>query len=323
MRILFFGTPGFAVPSLRALRGAGHEVVAVVTQPDRSHGRSRSRVVAPAVKLEAERSGLVLLQPDKPVGVQLIDQLSALGADLGVVVAYGHILRPQVLAIPRRGMVNVHASLLPRWRGAAPIQWAIRSGDRTTGITIMQMEAGLDSGPVWLARSTPIGLHETAGALTDRLSLLGAEALLEALPLLSSGARPVAQDESAVTFAPKIDRTTAHIDWSDSAAQLAQHVAAFDPVPGAWTTLGGVDVKVFGAEGASGAAGIGAHETHAAPTASALQTPGMVRRADDVLEVTTGSGILLLREVQPAGKKRQPVAEWVRGRGVAAGARFR
>ncbi len=189
MRIIFFGTPSFAVPSLRALLGAGHEVVAVVTQPDRSHGRSRSVVVAPPVKVAAEAAGLQVLQPDKPVGVQLIDQLNAFEADLGVVVAYGHILRPQVLAIPRLGMINVHASLLPRWRGAAPIQWTIRNGDRTTGVTIMQMEAGLDSGPVWHARATPIAPGETGGTLTERLSLLGAETLLEALPMLVSGAR--------------------------------------------------------------------------------------------------------------------------------------
>ena len=307
MRIIFFGTPDFAVPSLRALLGAGHEVVSVVTQPDRPHGRSRSVVVAPAVKVAAEQSGVPVLQPDKPVGVQLIDQLSALGADLGVVVAYGHILRPQVLAIPRLGMINVHASLLPRWRGAAPIQWAIRSGDRNTGVTIMQMEAGLDSGPVWHTRSIPIGPNETGGTLTERLSVLGAEALIEALPLLSSGARPVIQDEAGVTLAPKIDRTVARIDWNEPAEKLAHHVAAFDPVPGAWRTLAGADVKLFGAKGAKGAKGA---------------EPGTVLSADDLLHIATGDGSLIVSEVQPAGKKRQPVAEWVRGRGVVVGARF-
>ena len=308
MRIIFFGTPAFAVPSLRALQEAGHEVVAVVTQPDRSHGRSRSVVVAPPVKLVADKTGLPVLQPDKPVGVQLIDQLTALGADLGVVVAYGHILRPQVLVIPRLGMINVHASLLPRWRGAAPIQWAIRSGDRTTGITIMQMEAGLDSGPAWHARATPIGPGETGGGLTERLSVLGAESLLEALPRLESGARPVAQDETAVTFAPKIDRGSARIDWNESATTLSHHAAAFDPVPGAWTTLGGMDVKLF--------------QARMAEMTGNQTAPGTILRADDELEITTGEGTLLVREVQPAGKTRQPVAAWVRGRGVAAGARF-
>ena len=311
MRILFFGTPAFAVPSLRALLDAGHEVVAVVTQPDRSHGRSRSVVVAPPVKVAAEEAGLLVLQPDKPVGAQLIDQLSAIGADLGVVVAYGHILRPQVLAIPRLGMINVHASLLPRWRGAAPIQWAIRSGDTTTGITIMQMEAGLDSGPVWHERATPIVPGETGGALTERLSLLGAEALLEALPRVTSGGRPVPQDERTVTLAPKIDRAIARIDWNRSAEDLAHHVAAFDPAPGAWTRLGEVDVKLFRA-GMTSTSGL----------AGGAGGAGTVTRADDVLEVITGNGRLLVHEVQPAGKKRQPVADWVHGRGITAGARF-
>ena len=307
MRIIFFGTPGFAVPSLHALLETGHEVVAVVTQPDRPHGRSRSVVVAPPVKLAAEGAGLLLLQPDTPVGVQLIDQLSEFRADLGVVVAYGHILRPQVLAIPRLGMVNIHASLLPRWRGAAPIQWAIRAGDQTTGVTIMQMEAGLDSGPIWLSHTTPISPGETAGTLTDRLSILGAQALLEALPQVESGAQPLAQDPAAVTFAPKIDRGIARIDWNESAQTLAHHLAAFDPVPGAWGTLAGLEVKLFGAQSSEGRDGA---------------EPGTVLRADNLLAIATGDGILTIQEAQPAGRKRQPVAEWVRGRGVVAGARF-
>lgn len=307
MRIVFFGTPEFAVPSLRALAGSGHELAGVVTQPDRPAGRSRSVVVAPAVKVAAETLAVPVLQPDKPVGGPFIDQLASVGADLGIVVAYGHILRPQVLAIPRLGMINVHASLLPRWRGAAPIQWAIRSGDPTTGITIMQMEAGLDSGPVWHARSVPIGPEDTGGSLTRRLSLLGAEALLEALPRLTSGAQPTPQDGGGVTLAPKIDRSVARMDWSRTADDLAHHVAAFDPVPGAWSAVGGADVKIFSAQRTDGAEG---------------GVPGTVIRAGEQLEIATGNGTLLVREVQPAGKKRQAVAEWVRGRGIAAGARF-
>lgn len=307
MRILFFGTPEFAVPSLRSLVGAGHDVAAVVTQPDRPTGRSRSQLVAPAVKVAAEELGIPVLQPDKPVGAEFVDQVTGLAADLGVVVAYGHILRSHLLAIPRLGMINVHASLLPRWRGAAPIQWAIQAGDTSTGVTIMQMEAGLDSGPAWHNRAIPIGPDDTGGSLTERLSVLGAEALLEALPLLSSDTRPLVQDESGVTLAPKIDRATARIDWSRPARQLMNHVAAFDPVPGAWARLGDADVKLFGAT---------------VMPASGDGTAGVVMRADDLLEVGTGSGVLGVREVQIAGKKRQPVAEWVRGRGVAVGAQF-
>ena len=175
MRILFFGTPEFAVPSLRALAEAGHEVAAVVTQPDRSTGRSRSVVVPPPVKVAAEGLGIPVLQPDKPVGTQFIDQLSCASRRiLAWSSPTGTSSGRKSSPFPRLGMINVHASLLPRWRGAAPIQWAIRAGDRTTGITIMQMEAGLDSGPVWHARSIPIGPGDTGGSLTERLSVLGA-----------------------------------------------------------------------------------------------------------------------------------------------------
>jgi len=203
MRIIFFGTPVFAAPSLRALAGAGHEVAAVVTQPDRSTGRSRSVVVAPAVKVAADELGIPVLQPERPVGAQFIDELMAVGADLGVVVAYGHILKAEVLQALPRGMINVHASLLPRFRGAAPIQHAILAGESETGVSIMQMDEGLDSGPVLHRVATPIAPGETAGALTGRLAELGATALVEALSLMAAGlARPQPQNSSAATFAP-------------------------------------------------------------------------------------------------------------------------
>lgn len=307
MRILFFGTPAFAVPSLQALIAGGHDVVAVITQPDRSHGRSRSVVLPPPVKLEAIAQDIPVLQPEKPVGSEFLDDLRSWNADLGVVVAYGHILRTDVLRTPTFGMVNVHASLLPRWRGAAPIQWAIRSGDSETGITIMQMEAGLDSGPIWHVRSMPIESGETAGALTERLSHLGAEALLEALPAITAGGTPAPQDTARVTLAPKVDRSMARIDWSASAGALAHHLAAFDPSPGAWTTLDGIDLKLFRAEAAHG---------------NGALAPGTVLGAGEHLVVATGEGSLLVHEVQPSGKKRQAVAEWVRGRGIAVGDLF-
>ncbi len=312
MRIIFFGTPEFAVPSLRALLGAGHEVVAVVTQPDRSHGRSRSVVVAPPVKVAALAAGLPVLQPDKPVGAQFIDQLTAFGADLGVVVAYGHILRPQVLAIPRLGMINVHASLLPRWRGAAPIQWAIRSGDRTTGVTIMQMEAGLDSGPVWHARGhshRPRRDRRHPDRAAERPgrggTARGASAVRQRSP--SQWRRTTGARHARAQDRPRHCRAST---GTSAPRQLAHHVAAFDPVPGAWTTLAGVDVKLFGAR-AQGAEGAEAEDARCG-------APGG-RRARDRAPATASS---LVREVQPAGKKRQPVAEWVRGRGIAVGARF-
>jgi methionyl-tRNA formyltransferase len=306
MRIVFFGTPEFAVPSLRALLRERYEVVGVVTQPDRPQGRSRSTLVAPPVKAEAVAAGLPVLQPARPTGDVFLAGLRRLEPDLGVVVAYGHILRSEVLTLPRLGMINVHASLLPRWRGAAPIQHAILAGETETGVSIMQMDAGLDSGPVLHRVATPIGPEETAGALADRLAELGATALVDALSLLTGGfARPTPQDAAAVTLAPKIDRDSARLDWGRDAASLARQVRAFDPAPGAWTTLDQDPLKLFGAV-ATGDRG----------------EPGRVLAAGDRLVVGCGVGALSVREVQPAGRTRLSVADWTRGRGIAVGARL-
>lgn len=304
----FFGTPAFAVPSLDALLSSGCDVVAVVTQPDRPQGRSRSTLVAPPVKDAASARGIPVLQPERPVGDAFERDLAALAPDLAIVVAYGHLLRPHVLAIPRLGMVNVHASLLPRWRGAAPIAWAIAAGDRESGVSIMRMTAGLDSGPVWAIRSLPIGDTTTAGELTTRLSHLGAALLVETLPAITSGVEPQPQDEAAVTLAPKVGHHIARLDWSLAADELARRVRAFDPAPGAWTMLDGTQVKFFGARSES------------APMAMA--PAGTVLSATDVLRVATGGGVLVVHEVHPAGKRRQPVEGWLRGRGIAPRARF-
>jgi methionyl-tRNA formyltransferase len=306
MRIVFFGTPEFALPSLRALLRERHAVVGVVTQPDKPQGRSRSALVPPPVRLEAERAGIAVLQPVRPLGDVFLARLRHLEPDLGVVVAYGHILRPAVLAVPPLGMLNVHASLLPRWRGAAPIQHAILAGEPETGVSIMRMEEGLDSGPVLHRVPTPIEPGETAGALAARLAELGAEALVRALSQLASGtARPEPQDPLRATFAPKIDRESARLDWRRGAETLARQVRAFDPVPGAWTTHEGGPLKLFGA-----AVGPGRGE------------PGCVLAAGERLVVGCGEGTIELAEVQPAGKRRLPVADWVRGRGISLGARL-
>jgi len=306
MRIVFFGTPEFAVPSLQALLRERYQVVGVVTQPDKPQGRSRSTLVPPPVKQEAERAGIPVLQPVRPLGDVFLAGLRRLEPELGIVVAYGHILRSAVLSLPTQGMINVHASLLPRWRGAAPIQHAILAGDRETGISIMQMEEGLDSGPVLHRIATPLGDGETAGALATRLSELGATALVDALSLLTGGfAKPEPQDSAAVTLAPKIDRDSARIDWRREADALARLVRAFDPAPGAWATLGDGPVKLFGA----------------AATDQAGE-PGQVLAAGDRLVVGTGRGALEVREVQPAGRTRLTVGDWVHGRGIAAGDRL-
>jgi methionyl-tRNA formyltransferase len=306
MRIVFFGTPEFAVASLNALLRERFTLAGIVTQPDKPQGRSRSTLVPPAVKLAALDAGLPILQPARPVGDLFLAGLRRLEADLGVVVAYGHILRPEVLQTPARGMINVHASLLPRFRGAAPIQHSILAGDRETGISIMQMEEGLDSGPVLHRVSTPIADGDTGGTLTTRLATLGASALVEALALMAARAeRPEPQDACAATYAPKISRETARLDWTRDAASLERQVRAFDPVPGAWTALDGAPVKLFG-----GMPAVGGGE------------PGVVLTASDRLVVGAGAGAIAVSEVQPAGRNRMTVEEWVRGRGIAAGSRF-
>lgn len=306
MRIVFFGTPAFAVPSLRALLREQYQVVGVVTQPDRAQGRSRSRLVAPPIKLEAEAAGLPVLQPPRPMGDVFLANLRRLEPDLAVVVAYGHILRSDVLSTPPLGMINVHASLLPRWRGAAPIQHAIIGGDAETGVSIMQLDAGLDSGPVLHRVATPIGPDETAGELAARLAELGAAALVDALSLLTGGvARPEPQDPAGATLAPKFDRDDARLNWSDEAEALARRVRAFDPAPGAWALHGDKPLKLFGAA-----------------ASSQPGEPGRILAAGDRLVIGCGQSALSVREIQPAGRGRLPVADWIRGRGIAVGDRL-
>ncbi len=307
MRVVFFGTPEFAVPSLRALLDHRSEVVGVVTQPDRPQGRSRTTLVPPPVKRAAIDAGLPLLQPERPVGDLFAASLRHLRADLGVVVAYGHILRPEILAVPPRGMINVHASLLPRYRGAAPIPWSILNGDEITGVSIMRMEAGLDSGPVLNRASTPIAPDETGGSLSDRLADIGAEALVEVVARLGKGDLPGdPQDHSAATYAPKIDRDTTRLSFTGPALGAARRVRAFDPTPGAWAMHRDDPVKLFGARVVSGTGTPG--EVLAAGRRSLV-----IACQDEAIEVL---------EVQPAGKTRITVDAWVRGRGVTVGDRF-
>ncbi len=247
LRIVFAGTPEFAVPSLRAA-AERHEVVAVYTQPDRPAGRGRDLRPSP-VKLEAVRRGIPVLQPDTLRSALSRDALRALQPDLLVVVAYGLILPQAILDIPRYGGWNVHASLLPRWRGAAPIQRAIEAGDRETGVCLMQMAKGLDTGPVLLVQRIAIGDAETGGQLHDRLAALGAQTLSDGLGLLRAGLKPVAhaQPDVGVTYAHKFDKSEARLDWSRPAGELARKVRAFNPWPMAETTLDGERVRVHAA----------------------------------------------------------------------------
>ena len=310
MRLVFFGTPDFAVPSLRGLAGEGFDVVAVVTQPDRPHGRSRSQLVAPPVKEAALAEGLPVLQPEQPNDPAFLDALRPYEPDLGVVVAYGHILRPALLELPTRGMINVHASLLPALRGAAPIQHAIMQGLEETGITIMQMAAGMDTGPILHQVSTPVASDETGGELESRLAEIGGLALIEALALLEAGVLvPRAQDDDRATYAPKLSVESARIAWAASAVTVARFIRGLDPRPGAWTELRGKRIKLFGAR--------------AAGSAPADAAPGQIVETDPALLVATGDDVLQILDVQPEGKGRLAAADWVRGRGAHPGDRFR
>lgn len=308
MKILFWGTPEFAAPPLRALLGEGFEVVGVVTQPDRPQGRHHSAVVASPVKRIAVEESLPVLQPERPRGAEFIDTVRALEPDLSVVVAYGHILPREVIELPRLGTLNIHASLLPAWRGAAPIQAAIRAGDGETGVTIMRMVSRLDAGPILLQVPTPIADDETYGELQLRLSELGALALIEALSLLDIGqATEWPQDEARATFAPKIGRDDARIDWTRRPHDVARVVRAYDPKPGAFTTLAGNELKLFGARTTD-------------PPPDSAPAPGTVVAIDDAGGVIAcDGGVVRVLDAQPAGKRRLSVAELARGRGIRVG----
>jgi len=300
MRLVFAGTPDFAVPSLRAAAARG-EVVAVYTQPDRPAGRGRGLAASP-VKQEAQRLGLPVLQPDTLRTMEARRALRALQPDLMVVVAYGLLLPPKVLEIPTHGCWNVHASLLPRWRGAAPIQRAIEAGDAETGVCLMQMEKGLDTGPVLLSQATPIGEHETGGQLHARLADLGAQVLADGLALLRAGVRPTPQPQPAegATYAHKLDKAEARLDWTQPADVLARKVRAFEPWPVAEAELAGERLRIHGAV--------------ALPLAHGA-APGSVLFAGKAgIDVACGEGALRIRSLQRAGGKVITAADYLNAR---------
>jgi methionyl-tRNA formyltransferase len=290
LRIAFAGTPQFALPALRALVHSNHRVVGVLTQPDRPAGRGQQLRASP-VKLLAQDARLPLAQPASLKSSKDREALIQWAPDVLVVVAYGLILPPPVLALPRLGCVNIHGSLLPRWRGAAPIQRAILAGDPETGVTIMQLDAGLDTGPMLLERRRPIGSHDTAGDLHDALSELGAAALLEALDGLAAGTlKARAQPSEGVTYAPKIEKSEAPLDWSKNAVQLDAQVRAFNPWPIAETRMAGETLRVL--------------QTRVAAADGVEAAPGtLLGLADDGLRVACGEGVLAVRELQRAGKR--------------------
>ena len=312
MKILFWGTPAFAIPSLRVLGEKGYEIVGVVTRPDQPAGRGR-QLTASAIKEIAKEMGLRLLTPEQPKGNHFLTEARKLEPDLSVVVAYGHILAKEVLDLPRLGSLNVHASLLPKLRGAAPINWAIARGHKETGISVQRMALAMDTGPIIHQVSEPILPDQTASELYSRLSQLGAEALVEALTFLSAGqVREVAQDHDAATFAPKVDRDTARIDWSRTAAEVALHVRGMDQVPGAWSMLDEKPVKLF------------RPTLVGCPDEEMSLASGLIVRVDPAtgVVVSTGEGCVQFAEVQPSGRRRMPATDWISGRQVQPGGLF-
>jgi len=308
-RIVFMGTPKFALPTLEKLCDA-YPVVGVVTQPDRPAGRGR-RCVAPPVKQLAEAEGIPVFQPERLRTIEAIEHLRAWMPDLIVVAAFGQILPPTVLELPRFGALNVHSSLLPRWRGATPVQAALLAGDAVTGVTIMQMDAGLDTGPILAQRELPIYQDETAGELEERLAQLGAELLLEILPAYLSGElQPRPQPEEGVTLTRRLQKEATALDWQQPAWLLERQVRAFSPEPGAFTLWGEERLKILRAR--------------ALPEGTSLPeaAPGTVFAQGSMPAVMTGEGALVLLQLQMAGKRPMNGDAFLRGKSAVLGSRL-
>ena len=303
MRLVFMGTPDFAVAPLRALVAAGHEIACAYSQPPRPAGRGNKLTPSP-VQRAAEAAGIAVRHPASLKGAEEQAAFAALNADAAVVVAYGLLLPKAVLAAPRLGCFNLHASLLPRWRGAAPIHRALMAGDAETGIAVMGMEAGLDTGPVFLERRIPIGPRATTAELHDALSALGAQMIVEALPGIAAGIlRPRPQAEVGITYAHKIDKAEGRLDWAKPAAELDRLVRALGAAPGCWFELAGERIKLLEAEPVAG---------HG--------TPGTL--LDDALTVACGAGALRLLRLQRAGKAPVDARAFLNGQPLARGARL-
>lgn len=303
MKLIFAGTPEFAAQALGAIVEAGHEVVLVLTQPDRPAGRGMSLQPSPVKKLALEK-GIEVFQPLSLKDAEAQAKIAAFGAEVMVVAAYGLILPQVVLDMPRFGCINIHASLLPRWRGAAPIQRALLAGDAETGVCIMQMEAGLDTGPVLLRGAFPIAADDTTASLHDRLAALGAKLVVEALGKLPLPAET--QPEVGITYAHKIEKAEAVIDWSKPAAELDRHIRAFNPFPGAQAQFGGQTVKLW----------------RAVPVVAAGPAGTILAVERTAVVIACGDGALAVSELQKAGGKRLPVQQFLAGHPLKVGDRF-
>jgi len=301
MKIIFFGSPEFAIPSFKALiETKEDEVIGVVTQPDRPKGRGR-KLTPPPIKIIAQQYNLPVYQPETVKDDNFINLVKTLAPDLLVVVAFGQILPKALLSIPPHGAINVHPSLLPKYRGAAPIQWAIINGETITGVSIVRITPRLDSGDILLQKAVPIGPEETAGELHDVLAKLGAELLLEAIRgLKKSTLTSIPQDERLASYAPKLKKEDGLIDWAASAKKIACLIRGLDPVPGAYTYLDGKLLKLF--------------RPKAIPFTPKDTPPGTIIEAKpEGIQIVTGEGILLVKEIQLEGRKRLPVSEFIKG----------
>lgn len=307
-RVVFMGTPEFAVPSLAALHRSRHQVQLVVTQPDRPSGRGRT-VNAPPVKQAALRFGYDVIQPEKVRTDAFVETVSGCQPDFQVVVAYGHILTRRILDIPARGSINVHASLLPKYRGAAPIHWAVVNGETETGVTTMFMDEHMDTGDILLAAREKIHSTDTTGSLHDRLAELGAGLLIETLDgIATQTVHPRPQDHSVATFAPMLKKTDGRIPWEKPAAQVVNWVRGMNPWPGAFTYHDGRRLKIFKAS---------------ALAARSSASPGtVVEGFSDELRVATGSGVVSIEELQGEAGRRMNIKDFLRGHPVAPGSRF-
>jgi methionyl-tRNA formyltransferase len=307
-RIIFLGTPSFAIPTLKQLLQGPDEVIAVVTQPDREKGRGR-KVIPSSVKELALQYGLTLLQPEKVGEEAFQEKMKSLQPELFVVVAYGQILPKSLLKIPKYGAVNVHASLLPKYRGAAPIPWAILKGEKLTGVTTMIMDEGMDTGDILLQTEIPIGEEETGEALHDRLALLGAQLLLETVKGMKAGnVHPIPQDHSKATYAPSLKKEDGRMDWSKEAKEIDRQVRALNPWPGAFTEWNGQLLKIYRGD---------VREGMSKGRAGMISWVG-----SDFIEVTTGKDSFLIKEVQLEGKRRVNVRDFLAGHPIAIGITF-
>jgi len=307
-RIVFFGTPSFALPTLRTLFEGSDEVIAVVTQPDREKGRGRKVVISPVKEL-ALQHGLKPLQPERAKGEAFQEALKILQPDLFVVAAYGQILPKSILSIPKYGAVNVHASLLPKYRGAAPIAWAILNGEKVTGVTTMMMDEGMDTGDILLQAEIPIGNEETCERLHDRLASSGAQLLSKTLEKMKAGEiRPIPQDHTKATYAPPLKKEDGYIDWRKGAWEIDRQIRAFNPWPGAFAKWGDQLLKIFKGEIKEG---------------TLTGKPGaVVWIGSDFIEVETGEGLLRIQEVQLEGRKRMNLRDFLLGHPILGGTVF-